>query len=105
MLRMIPDGAELRVRLTPRAASDRIDGPVKLADGMVHLAARVRAVPEKGKANQALEVLVAAWLGVQPSHVKVTGGGTGRLKTVSVMGEPRALKAAIEAKLAALWRP
>ncbi len=100
MLRMIPDGVELRVRLTPRAASDRIDGPVTMADGMVHLAARVRAVPEKGKANKALEALIAQWLGVAPGKVQVTGGETARLKAVTISGDAKRLTAAIEAKLA-----
>lgn len=95
-------GIELRVRLTPRTSSDKIDGVGATADGAVHLAARVRAVPENGKANQALEKLVASWLGVPASQVNVTGGATSRLKSVSVAGDPPVLKSKIEAKLADL---
>lgn len=93
---------DLRVRLTPRASSDRIDGVNSSADGGSHLAARVRAVPEKGKANLALEKLVARWLDAPHSAVKVSGGATSRLKTVSVEGDPQQLKASIEARLAVL---
>lgn len=100
--REIAAGIELRVRLTPRASLDRIDGLAATADGAAHLAARVRAVPEKGKANQALEKLIADWLGVSPSQVNVVGGATSRLKTVSVEGDPRQLAEHTEAKLAAL---
>ncbi|MFP1630711.1 DUF167 family protein [Zhengella sp. ZM62] len=80
-------GVDIFVRLTPKAAHDAVDGPGAASDGSVHLKARVRAVPEKGKANAALEKLVAKWLGVPVSRVSVTGGATARLKTVSVAGD------------------
>ncbi|TIT75878.1 MAG: DUF167 domain-containing protein, partial [Mesorhizobium sp.] len=57
------DGIDLYVRLTPKAALDRIDGVETTADGRSHLKGRVRAVPEKGAANAALERLVAKALG------------------------------------------
>ncbi|RWG37062.1 MAG: DUF167 domain-containing protein, partial [Mesorhizobium sp.] len=40
------DGIDLFVRLTPKAAVDRIEGIETAADGRSHLKARVRAVPE-----------------------------------------------------------
>ena len=84
-------GLELFVRLTPKAARDAVEGCGSSADGAVHLKARVRAVPEKGKANAALEKLVARWLGVPASTVSVTAGGTSRLKTVTISGDGEAL--------------
>ena len=77
-------GVDLFVRLTPRAARDAAEGIEEGADGSRHLKARVRAVPEKGKANAALEALVASALGVPAGRVKVVAGGTSRLKTVHV---------------------
>lgn len=85
------DGVELFVRLTPRAGRDSVDGVAAAADGRAHLAARVRAVPEKGAANAALERLLADWLGVPRSAVSVAQGGTARLKTILVRGEPAEL--------------
>lgn len=82
-----PGGVDLLVRLTPRAGKDAIDGQKAGADGRAHLIARVRAVPEKGAANAALEKLVAGWLGVPPSTVSVIAGSTSRLKTVFVAGD------------------
>jgi uncharacterized protein len=38
------------VRLTPGAARDAIDGVTQLSDGQSVLAARVRALPERGAA-------------------------------------------------------
>jgi uncharacterized protein YggU (UPF0235/DUF167 family) len=50
------------------------------------LKARVRAAPEKGEANAALEKLLAKALGVAKSKVKVARGTTARLKTVEIEG-------------------
>ena len=52
------DGVDLHVRLTPRAAKDEVGGVETMADGRAHLSARVRAVPEKGAANAALDDLI-----------------------------------------------
>ncbi len=49
--------------------------------------ARVRAVPEAGRANAALETLIARWLGVPPSTVSVAHGGKSRLKQVALTGD------------------
>lgn len=81
------EGIELAVRLTPHSSSDRIDGIASGANGAAHLAARVRAVPEKGKANAALEELVAEWIGVPKRSVSVTAGATARIKKVLVAGD------------------
>lgn len=81
------DGVDLLVRLTPRAARDGFDGIGETADGRVHLKARVRAVPEDGKANSALERIVAKALGLPRSAVGVKAGRTARLKTVRIVGE------------------
>lgn len=80
-----PPAIVLRVRLTPRAGRDGIDGWQTLADGSRVLAARVRAVPEKGEANAALERLVAAAAGVGRTGVSVIAGSTARLKTVRIV--------------------
>lgn len=76
----------LHVRLTPRAASDRIDGWTRDPDGRPVLSCRVRAAPVEGEANAALEQLIAKALGVRRSAVSVTRGGQSRLKAVEVEG-------------------
>jgi hypothetical protein len=81
------DGIDLFVRLTPKAALDRIDGVETTADGRSHLKARVRAVPENGAANAALERLLAKALGVPASSVSVVAGHTSRLKTLRIVGD------------------
>lgn len=95
------EGIDLFVRLTPKAAKDAIEGIEKTADGRAHLKARVRAVPEKGAANQALEKLVAKAFGVPAGSVRMVAGGTSRLKTLRITGDTAALVEAI-ARIAAM---
>lgn len=94
-------GIAVRVRLTPRAARDEVTGIGDAADGPA-LLARVRAVPESGSANAALERLVADWLSVPRSSVTLDAGGKSRLKIVAVAGAPASLAARIAAAVASL---
>lgn len=93
------NGIALFVRLTPKSSKDAMEGAEETGDGKVHLKARVRAVPEDGKANAALEKLVADWLKVPRKSVTVAAGTTSRLKTVEVEGDGTELLAQV-AKLA-----
>jgi uncharacterized protein YggU (UPF0235/DUF167 family) len=92
-------GVSLRVRLTPKARTDRIEKVEDTAGGPA-LKARVRAVPEDGKANDALIALVADWLGVAKSRVTLETGATSRLKTLMIAGDGQAITASILAELA-----
>lgn len=85
------NGIDLFVRLTPKSSADRLEGVEISADGRSYLKARVRAVPENGAANQALQRLVAKALGVPASAVSVVAGATARLKTLRVNGDPAEL--------------
>jgi uncharacterized protein YggU (UPF0235/DUF167 family) len=61
--------------------------------------ARVRAVPQDGEANAALERLVAKSLGVPKSAVAVVAGHKQRIKQVKVNGDPARLATAVAALL------
>lgn len=89
--RLRADGADLFVRLTPKSSRDALEGVETTADGAAHIKARVRAVPEKGAANAALERLVARTLGIPAGSVAVVAGGTARLKTLRIACDPSAL--------------
>ncbi|HHZ10776.1 MAG TPA: DUF167 domain-containing protein [Rhizobiales bacterium] len=99
--RLRADGADLFVRLTPKSSRDALEGVEKTADGAAHVKARVRAVPEKGAANTALERLVARSLGLPSGAVTVVAGGTSRLKTVRIVGEPPTLAGLLDGLAAA----
>ncbi len=96
--RVAVTGLLVRVRLTPKASRDAVEGLESTADGPA-LKARVRAVPEDGAANAAVEKLIAAWLGVAKSAVSLTAGGKSRVKTLIVAGDGAALAAAAELRL------
>jgi uncharacterized protein len=85
-VRQTEGGIVVRIRLTPAGGADRIEGVAVDAAGEAYVKARVRAVPEDGKANAALEALVAKTLGLPKSAVAVARGETARLKTLSVAG-------------------
>ena len=91
----------LAVRLTPKSSRDEIAG-IEDHGGECVLKARVRAIPEAGRANAALETLIARWLGVPPSTVSVAHGGKSRLKQVAVAGDAEALSRLIAQRVAEL---
>ena len=93
-------GLVVRVRVTPKASRDAIEGVEATAEGAA-LKARVRAVPADGAANAAVERLVAAWLGVAKSTVSLVSGAKSRIKTLSVAGDADALEARAAERLAA----
>jgi uncharacterized protein (TIGR00251 family) len=88
LLEATSDGCRLLVRLTPKSSRDAIEEIDILADGRSCLKARVRAVPEKGKANQALLKLLAGKLGLPISALAISSGSASRLKTIHVAASP-----------------
>ena len=91
--RIAPGGILIDVRLTPRGGRDAVDGGADLSDGRRVLLARVRAVPEKGAANQALLVLIAERFAIPKSAVTIASGPAARVKTLRLSGDPAALMA------------
>ncbi|WP_239805317.1 DUF167 domain-containing protein [Croceicoccus hydrothermalis] len=73
-IRAAMTGDMLAVRVTPRADRDAL----RIADGAV--SARVRAVPEDGRANAAVAALIARAMGVAKGRVVLIDGQTSRLK-------------------------
>lgn len=95
------DGVLLTVRVSPKASRDGIDGLTDTPQGPA-VQVRVRAVPDEGKANAAVETAVAKWLGVPGSSVRVARGHKSRVKTLEIDGDPGALETLVAAHVAAL---
>ncbi len=93
--RAAPDGVTLFLRVTPNAGADRIDGPEQRDDGTTVLRLRVKAVPDKGKANAAVIALLAKATGVPKSAVTLVSGDTARLKTLHIAGDSATLAATL----------
>ena len=84
------------MRAQPNASKDAVEGLGEEASGQRYLKVRVRAVAEKGKANAAIEALLAGALGLPKSAVSVEKGETQRIKTVRISADAsigRALEA------------
>ena len=84
--RAVAGGFEVRVRAQPGASHDAVEGPGEDASGQRFLKVRVRAVAEKGRANAAIERVLAKALGLPGSAVAVTAGETARIKKVRICG-------------------
>ncbi len=69
------------MRVKPRGGRDAVEG---VADGRLVL--RVSAPPVEGRANAAVERLVADAMGVPKGRVTVVGGQKAREKVVRVEG-------------------
>ena len=92
-----PASTLLSVRLTPRAARERLaPGP----DG--GFVAHVTAPPVEGAANDALRRLVAKAADVAPSRVAIVRGHRGRQKVVRVEG---IAEAALRTRIGASFPP
>ena len=99
-----PQGLLVRVRVTPKASRDVVEGIETTAEGSA-IKVRVRAVPADGAANAAVEKLVAAWLGVPKSSVQLSAGSKSRIKTLAIAGDGPTLAADAAARLEVLSGP
>ncbi len=90
----------VRVRVTPKSSLETVEGVGATAEGAAFLA-RVRSAPADGEANAALEKLVARWLDVPKSTVRLTHGAKSRVKSLTISGDLGCLEQRLRAKLAA----
>ena len=91
----------VRVRLTPKSSKDAIDGVEATVEGPA-LRARVRAGPAEGEANAALLELLADWLDIPKSSVKLAHGGKSRVKSLAITGNTEVVLARLSDKAARL---
>jgi uncharacterized protein (TIGR00251 family) len=81
-IRMDPSGGLLLpVKAVPGAKRDEIAGPLGQ-----RLKVRISAPPEQGKANKAIEALLAKTLGLRKNEVAVSEGLSCPEKTVVIVG-------------------
>ena len=73
--------SRLSIKVIPNAKRDELTG---YKDGILLI--KVTAVPEKGKANQAVISLLAEKLGVRKTSIEITRGQTSRNKTIIIYG-------------------
>jgi uncharacterized protein (TIGR00251 family) len=91
---------DLFIRLTPNVSSDEVTGILSTADNDMRLAMKVRAVPQKGRANSAAIAFLAKKLGVPKSKISIASGSTSRLKTLRIEDDPQAILQKLEQLIA-----
>lgn len=78
---------KLIVHLTPKASHTKIEGWAMDEKGQKILRVKVTAVPEEGKANEALIKLLSKVLHIPQSRISLSRGATSRIKQVEIDGE------------------
>ncbi len=81
MLESTKNGVIVRIRVQPKASRNVVS-----AEPGKRVRIAVTAPPEDGAANRAVVKLLAKTVGVPKSAVKITHGGKGRDKTLSLDG-------------------
>lgn len=94
--RSVVGGVDVAVLAKPRSAQDGVDGIERLDDGTAWLRVRIRALPEDGKANDAITLVLAKALGVPRGQVDLVAGGGARRKRFRITGDAAALVSALE---------
>lgn len=77
----------MRVRVTPRARTARIDGLHDDAEGGVRLRVAVTEAADAGRANAAVLALLAEAWRLPRRTLSITAGVSDRRKTVSIAGD------------------
>ena len=81
------DVLKITVHLTPNARQNAVLGWGKDADGRRVLKVQVTAIPEKGKANQALVKLLSKAWKIPKSSIEIMQGETSRVKVLQISAE------------------
>jgi uncharacterized protein (TIGR00251 family) len=102
VLRATQTGLRIAVRLSPRAAADRVIGIADTAGGGAVLKVAVSAPAQDGRANEALLRLLARSWAVPRRDLTIVAGTTSRNKEVAITGDGAALLAQLGAALARL---
>jgi uncharacterized protein (TIGR00251 family) len=83
----VADGVRVAVRLTPKASRNAIACIAEAGQGEAVLKVMVTAVPEAGRANEALIKLLAKEWGVAKSSISLVAGATDRNKILHIAGD------------------
>ena len=71
----------IRVKVTPNAAKYKIEG---WQEGILRI--RIKAAPEKGRANEDLITYLSLMLNVAKSTLRIVSGQSARIKKIAIEG-------------------
>ena len=85
--RKTADGIIIELRVTPKSSRNQIDGVYPAADGSLSLKIKVRAQPEKGRANQAVIAIMSKFLEQPKLCLEMISGLADRRKSLLVRAD------------------
>jgi uncharacterized protein (TIGR00251 family) len=86
-IRPAPDGAVIDLEASPGAKETKV--PAGYNQWRKRLLVKLKAPPERGKANEELIDALARLLNVPPASIEITSGATNSRKSVRVRGMAR----------------
>ncbi len=92
----------LHISLTPKSSRDEIGEIIEGPSGVV-LKAKVRAIPDKGKANQALIKLLAKSLRLPKTSMQLVSGSRSKQKTIKILGDFEEISKMLETSVRRGW--
>jgi len=75
---------QIKVKLTPKASQNAVQGWFEDENGKKLLKVSVTAVPEKGKANKAMISVISKHFKVPKTSISLISGDTSRLKIIEI---------------------
>jgi len=78
---IVEDEMRFQVKVVPKSSRNGVVGWVGEA-----LKVCVMAAPERGRANQAVQAVLAAALGISGNHIRIVSGATSARKIVEIDG-------------------
>lgn len=80
----IPKSDYLRIKVLPKSPKNEVVEILEDADGEKTIKIRIKAIPEKGKANAELIKFLSKELGVPRDKISIISGKTEQLKLVKI---------------------
>jgi len=80
----LPNDEYLRIKVIPRSNKTEIAEIMKDQAGEKTIKIRIKAVPEKGKANKELIKFISKELKISKDDIKIISGKTDKLKLIKI---------------------
>lgn len=80
----IPNNQYLRIKVIPKSSKNEITEIMEDTEGEQTIKIRIKAVPEKGKANAELIKFLSKELNIPKQNIKILSGKTEQLKLVKI---------------------
>lgn len=87
----IPNNGYLRVKILPRSPKNEIIEVIEDEEGEKTIKIRIKAPPEKGKANAELIKFLSKTFNIKRDRISIISGKTDRIKLIKINGPDKSL--------------